>query len=207
MRLFRKAKNFVYFLFVGFSLILAIFFINQILRDKEIVLFTITVKEARNTSKVIDITEPLLTAFPVLVMLLGSLGSSLYIIKGFIKTIMSNQSSKYDMRGSTFGNFADTLNKGGKQQNVQHIYAAEKQDLGAATAEIQNLLNQLAESNPTSSTVTRESVHREIQNNSTLKARLTNALKSGGLEALKVIFNHPLFSIPAETVKGWLEEE
>lgn len=204
MRLFRKAKNFVYFLFVGFSLILAVFSINQMLSDKEIVLFTIKIKEAGNITKVIHIGESSLLVLPVLITLSGV---SFFTIKGFIKTMMSNQSSKYDMRGSTFGNFADTLNEGGKQQNVQHIYAAEKQDLAAATAEIQNLLNQLTESNPTSSTVTKESVRREIQNNPTLKARLTNALKSGGLEALKIIFNHPLFSIPAETVKGWLEED
>jgi len=111
------------------------------------------------------------------------------------------------MRGSTFGNFADTVQGGGKQQAIQHIYAPEqKQNLAEAAAEIQQLLNQLATSNPNDEEFA-EAIRREIQKNPTLKTRLVNALKSGGLEALKAIFNHPLFSIPAETVKGWLEAE
>ena len=41
------------------------------------------------------------------------------------------------------------------------------------------------------------------QNNPTLKARLINALKQGGTEALKVFF--PFVSIPVETIRGFLE--
>ncbi|MDX2239590.1 MAG: pentapeptide repeat-containing protein [Leptolyngbyaceae cyanobacterium bins.302] len=114
-----------------------------------------------------------------------------------------NQAPKYDMRNSNFANFADTIQDGGKQQTVQHIYAPE-QNLAAAAAEIQQLL---AVVNPKSDDEFAEAVYREIQKNPTLKARLVNALKSGGLEALKAIFNHPAFSIPAETIKGWLEAE
>ena len=123
---------------------------------------------------------------------------------GVLQTMAENQ-SKYDMRGSTFGNFADTVQDGGKQQTIQHNYASE-QNLAAAAAEIQQLLNQLAASNPNDEEFA-EAIRQEIQKNPTLKARLVNALKSGGLEALKAIFNHPVFSIPAETVKGWLEAE
>lgn len=36
---------------------------------------------------------------------------------------------------------------------------------------------------------------------------MNTALKAGGIEALKAIFNHPAFSIPAETIKAWLEVE
>lgn len=127
-------------------------------------------------------------------------------LMGILQTMAENQ-PKYDMRGSTFGNFADTVQDGGKQQAIQHIYAPEqKQNLAEAAAEIQQLLNQLATSNPNNEEFA-EAIRREIQKNPTLKARLVNALKSGGLEALKAIFNHPVFSIPAETVKGWLEAE
>ena len=125
---------------------------------------------------------------------------------GVIKTMAENQ-SKYDMRGSTFGSFADTVQDGGKQQAIQHNYATEqKQNLATAAAEIQQLLNQLAASNPNDEEFA-EAIRQEIQKNLTLRTRLVNALKSGGLEALKTIFNHPVFSIPAETVKGWLEAE
>lgn len=124
-------------------------------------------------------------------------------LMGVIQVMAENQAPKYDMRGSNFGNFADTVQDGGKQQAVQHIYAPE-QDLAAAATEIQQLL---AVVNPKSNEEFAEAVHREIQRNPTLKSRLVNALRSGGLEALKAIFNHPVFSIPAETVKGWLEAE
>jgi hypothetical protein len=69
------------------------------------------------------------------------------------------------------------------------------------------LLYQLSLTNPASEEAVAEAVHQEIRRNPTLKARLISALQAGGLEALKAIFNHPLFSISAETVKGWLEAE
>jgi hypothetical protein len=83
----------------------------------------------------------------------------------------------------------------------------ERKTLSEAAAEIQQLLNQLSKTEYTSEADLVDALHQEIRRNPTLKARLVNALKSGGLEALKAIFNHPVFSIPAETVKGWLEAE
>ncbi|MGD1701396.1 hypothetical protein [Dapis sp. BLCC M229] len=38
-----------------------------------------------------------------------------------------------------------------------------------------------------------------------MKARLINAFKEGGIEALKVLFG--LVGIPVEMVKGWIEAE
>ena len=96
----------------------------------------------------------------------------------------------------------------GNVEGDQNIYTpGQRQSLAEAAAEIQQLLDQLAQINPTSTEVVAEAIHQEIKRNPTLKARLISALKAGGLEALKAIFNHPLFSIPAETVKGWLEAE
>jgi hypothetical protein len=83
----------------------------------------------------------------------------------------------------------------------------QKKTLSEAAAEIQELLNQLSKTEYTSDEDLVDALHQEIKRNPTLKARLVSALKSGGLEALKAIFNHPVFSIPAETVKGWLEAE
>jgi hypothetical protein len=40
-----------------------------------------------------------------------------------------------------------------------------------------------------------------------LKDRLLSAIKSGGIETVKVLTNNPFVSIPLETVKGWLEAE
>ena len=82
----------------------------------------------------------------------------------------------------------------------------ERQSLAQAAVEIQQLLYQLSQKNITSMEVVTR-IHQEIKCNPTLEARLESTLKAGGLEALSAIFNHPLFSIPAETVKGWLKAE
>ena len=104
-------------------------------------------------------------------------------------------------------NFANKNQDDARQQANQNIYQSQQnQNFDGTKEEIQQLLNQLAQTNPTTDEVT-EAVHQEIKHNSTLKARLKSALKAGGLEALKAIFNHPLFNIPAETIKGFLEAE
>jgi hypothetical protein len=69
-----------------------------------------------------------------------------------------------------------------------------------AAAEIQDLLNQLQESNPAN---LESAIQQEIEKNPTFKARLYNALKEAGLETGKVIFA-PL-GIGIEAVRGWLE--
>lgn len=81
------------------------------------------------------------------------------------------------------------------------------QNLVDAAAEIQQLLNQIAQNPTVPESVVAEAIHREIKENPTLKQRLRSALKAGGIEALKAIFNHPLVSVPIETIKGWIEAE
>ena len=95
----------------------------------------------------------------------------------------------------------------GYTETFNNFSPEQKQNLAEAAAEIQQLLTQLAQANPTSESAIVEAVHQEIKRNPTLKARLLGALKAGGLEALKAIFAHPVFTISAETVKGWLEAE
>ena len=82
------------------------------------------------------------------------------------------------------------------------------QNLVEAAAEIQQLLNQIAQTHPTmTESAVAEVIQHEIKENPTLKQRLRSALKAGGIEALKAIFNHPLVSVPIETIKGWIEAE
>jgi translation elongation factor EF-G len=116
--------------------------------------------------------------------------------------------SKYDQRNAN-NQFVDTAQAGSNVTFNQNNYTPEqKQNLADAAAEIQQLIHQLSKNNQTSTNeVITKAIHQEIQRNPTLKARLISALKAGGLEALKAIFNHPVFSIPAETIKGFLEAE
>ena len=82
----------------------------------------------------------------------------------------------------------------------EHQYG-EKQNLSEAAKEIQDLLTQLKQNNPEFSE--EKLIEQVIENNPNLKARLINALKQGGTEALKVFF--PFVSIPVETIRGFLE--
>jgi hypothetical protein len=108
-----------------------------------------------------------------------------------------------------YNNYGSTVNFGENATSIGDISIGAKPpaNLAEAAAEIQQLLNQLSAKNCTSDTDIIAAVHNEIKRSPTLKARLVNALTAGGLEALKAIFNHPGFSIPAETVKGWLDAE
>ena len=85
------------------------------------------------------------------------------------------------------------------------------QDLPQAAAEIQQLLEQLAKNNPTTTTkekmiVVGEAVD-EIETNPRLKTKVINALKAGGTEAFKEAINHPLVNILLATIEGWQDEE
>jgi uncharacterized protein YjbI with pentapeptide repeats len=95
---------------------------------------------------------------------------------------------------------------GNVEGDFNNYLPEQKQNLAEAAADIQKIINQLAQTNPTTDAVT-EAIHQEIKRNPTLKARLISALKAGVLEGLKTFVNHPLFNIPAETIKGFLEAE
>ncbi|AFZ22856.1 putative NTPase (NACHT family) [Cylindrospermum stagnale PCC 7417] len=128
-----------------------------------------------------------------------------------------SETPKYVFHNPNIGNFADTVQSGGRQQAIQHIQTPEqKQNLAEAAKEIQQLLEQLAKTNPTivesqNKDIVVTAIHQEIKRNPTIKARLVNALKSGGTEALKqaldAIFKNPLVSISVETIKGFIEAE
>lgn len=124
-----------------------------------------------------------------------------------------SEAPKYDLRGAKIDKLIDTFSGTLNEYN----YAPEqKQSLAEAAAEIQQLLEQLAQTNPTivqaeNQDVVVEAIEQEIKSHPTIKARLVNALKAGGTEALKqaldAIFKNPLVSIPVETIKGFIEAE
>lgn len=149
------------------------------------------------------------------------------IVEEIIKTVQQNPGTRIEnlhnqgivITGGSVSMTSEhnrTINTGGGNYNEQiqgnyiqgnYYTSAEKQSLADAAIEIQQLLHQLSLTNTTTNEAVTEAIYQEIKQNPTLKARLKSALKAGGLEAVKAIFNHPLFSIPAETIKGWLEAE
>jgi gamma-glutamylcysteine synthetase len=115
-------------------------------------------------------------------------------------------------------NFPGVVNFGenhGTQIGIQHNYAQE-QNLAEAAKEIQDLLTQLQQNNPTVTEAQKQAtivkkVEQHIRQNPTVRDRLLNALKQGGIkaleEALNAIYKNSLVSISVETVKGFLEAE
>lgn len=120
-----------------------------------------------------------------------------------------SEPSKYSFHGSIIGNVAGIVQ--GEQISIQYNYVSEnKQTIAEAAAEIQQLLQQLEQTYPYVTAAEKQSVlavtvQQEIKQNPTFKTRLHNALKEGGIEALKVLFA-PI-GIPIEMVRGWLEAE
>ncbi|MDJ0902581.1 MAG: pentapeptide repeat-containing protein [Xenococcus sp. MO_188.B8] len=88
-----------------------------------------------------------------------------------------------------------------------HNNPEQKQNLAQAAVEIQQLLENLSETYPTSTNkekmVVIGEVVDQIENNPTLKAKVINALKVGGTEAFKEAVNHPLVNILVATIEGW----
>lgn len=113
-------------------------------------------------------------------------------------------------------NFHDKVYGAAGNVEGDQIVNAPKQNLAESAAEIQQLLEQLAKNNQTivqsdNQAVVVSAIHEEIKLNPTIKARLWNALKAGGTEALKLaldaIFKNPAVSISVETIKGYIEAE
>lgn len=134
-------------------------------------------------------------------MSINKLFSQMLTLTSKVVTMAEQPKVQLNFPGTVYG-------VAGNVEGDQNInLAKQRQTLAEAALEIQQLLYQLSQTDPISPEAVIEAVHQEIRRNPTLKSRLLSALKAGGLEALKSIFDHPLFSIPAETVKGWLEAE
>ncbi|NER31626.1 MAG: pentapeptide repeat-containing protein [Symploca sp. SIO1C4] len=127
---------------------------------------------------------------------------------GEVPKLMAEKST-YDLRGAKFGG-----GFGGEKQEGGTFYdysSSSNTSLTEATAEIQQLLEQLSKTNPTATTAEKMAVvtqvTEQIESNPTLKARVINALKSGGIEAFKEAIDHPLVNIFVATIEGWKDAE
>ncbi|NEQ84595.1 MAG: hypothetical protein F6K26_31865 [Moorea sp. SIO2I5] len=118
---------------------------------------------------------------------------------------MSEQPINNDLRGAKFGGgvgnrdqYGGTLNDYSKNHNLTE-----------AAAEIQQLLEQLSQTNPTSSNAEKMVVVAkavdQIEDKPTLKQRMINVLKTGGTEAFKEAVDHPLVNVLFAAIEGWQE--
>jgi small GTP-binding protein len=131
------------------------------------------------------------------------------IINNHVKSESNSmsESSKYSFGDDTkVGAIVDSQTGGSVTVNQTNYTPEQKQNLAEAAAEIQQLFYQLSQNKQTTTNeIITNAIEQEIKSNPTLKKRLIAAFKAGGLEALKAIFNHPVFNISAETIKGFLE--
>jgi hypothetical protein len=121
---------------------------------------------------------------------------------GIIETTAKEESSKVNMSFHT-----PVTRAAGSIEGNQNIYAPEqKQILAEAAAEIQKLLKQLEESNPTA-TVEQQQAFVDLAVSPTLKAKFVSALQAGRKEAVKEFLDNPYFNVGVAILEGWQEAE
>ncbi len=106
------------------------------------------------------------------------------------------------------GNVANVAeNVHGNLVNTQNIYSSEqKQTLAEAAAEIQKLLKQLEQTNPTAK-VEEQQAYVDAKIPLTLKKRCVSALQSGGEAAIEEFLDNPYVNVGKAVVKGWIKPE
>jgi uncharacterized protein YjbI with pentapeptide repeats len=114
----------------------------------------------------------------------------------------NNDSSKYNFQGAQFaGGFAENV-EGDQIGGTQYNYAApEKQNLAEAAAEIQSLLQQLEQTNPTA-TLDEQKAFVNVAIPPTRRERLLGAFQAGGEAALEEL---PYGKVVKAIVEGWRE--
>jgi hypothetical protein len=86
------------------------------------------------------------------------------------------------------------------------VNEAEQQNLTAAAAEIQQLLEQLdpfSFSDPTAEQAVAAEAIQQIESNPTLRARILSAIQAGGVSAFEQLLNHPAASFVMAALADW----
>jgi uncharacterized protein YjbI with pentapeptide repeats len=102
------------------------------------------------------------------------------------------------------GNYNERIEGNYVQGN--YYASGDRQTLSEAAAEIQRLLKQLEETNPTATTEQQQAfVNAAVS--PTLKARFVSALQSGWKEAMKEFLDNPYVNVGVAVLEGWHEAE
>ncbi len=91
------------------------------------------------------------------------------------------------------------------------IVNPQQKTLSEAAAEIQQLLNQLSQTYPTTTTTEKMTVAttaiQQIENNSNLRQRVLSALKTGGIQALGQMLDHPASTFVIAALDDWQKSQ
>ncbi|MBE9210746.1 CHAT domain-containing protein [Nostoc sp. LEGE 06077] len=123
-----------------------------------------------------------------------------------------NRGISFNISGGKIGSGIQAAQGNKNVQTMTNYTAAEEQPNIAETAkEIQKLLQQLEQANPTITTVEKMNVVAKavdkIEKNTWFKARIIGAIKSAGTEAFKELIDHPLVNIFIASIEGWQQAE
>lgn len=121
---------------------------------------------------------------------------------------MNYQNDGINMSGGNIN--AKQISVGKESQAIQ--YNATNQDnnnLLEVTEEIKNILTSLKSSYPTDTTTGKMAVAtkviEQIESNPSLKHRVINAAREGGISALEKTLDTPIGAFITGAIKGWLE--
>jgi hypothetical protein len=117
---------------------------------------------------------------------------------------MDTVNNQFQGTYTTIGTFANEMKDNARQQTNQYIFE-KKQTLAEAACEIQRLLKQLEETNP-SATESQKVVYVDVATTPDLKQRTIAALKEGGETAIEEFFlENKYLKVGKAIIKGWLQ--
>lgn len=102
------------------------------------------------------------------------------------------------------GKTGDIANNSVNSVNIET--SAERQTLAQAAAEIQQLLKQLEQTNPTA-TEGEQIAYVNDETTPSFKRRVVGALTAGGETAIEEFLDNPYVNIGKAIVKGWIKPE
>lgn len=123
-------------------------------------------------------------------------------------TSMSNSPEfNNNFQGANVGNFANQVNDNARQQTNQYNYDSNTKIIADVGKELQSLLEQLSQTNPTDNTREKLAVADlaivHINSNPSLNKRVLSALKAGSTSALSQFLNHPVSSFFISALEDW----
>ena len=123
-------------------------------------------------------------------------------------TSMSNSPEfNNNFQGANIGNFANQVNDNARQQTNQYNYDSDTKIVADVAKELQLLLEQLSQTNPTDNTRTKLAVAdlaiEHIDNSPALNKRVLSAIKAGSTSALSQFLNHPVSSFFISALEDW----
>lgn len=141
----------------------------------------------------------------------GSVGGNVNNVQGDGNRVVQGDTTMTGNRNINTGggNYNERIQGDYVQGN--YYAAGQPQSLAEAAAEIQLLLKQLEQTYPSTTTsqqmvVAAEAINR-IESNPTLKKRVINAAKEGGLAAFEKAIDNPAGAFIVGAIKGWQEVE